>query len=255
MAAHALLVEAVLEAVENLALAGQEAALQHRGFRDGILVALFHGLADRSRCVSDLEAYIPEGHQRLADDFLHLFVRSIFILQEKNIHIAHWGEFATAVASKGRDRQATGEGFFRHATHDIIEKLAEQDIDHVRALTGNLTPTATGIVPGAQALLLLLAEVFKKNDRVVVSGTGTLGEFEGGFFERVRFGRLTHGAGGRITISTRRLICCSSMLPVADATSRDSPKPRVSMESAGIPIEEISHSFTVCARSSLRRRL
>ena len=203
----------------------------------------------------DLESNVPEGHERLADDFLHLFVHGVFILQEQNIHIAHRRQFAAAVASKGSHRQAAGEGFFCHAAHDIIEKLAEQDIDHVRTLPRNLASPTPGVVPDAQALLLLLAEVFKEDDRIIVSGAGTLGEFEGGFFECVRFGRLTHGAGGRMTISTRRLICCSSMLPVAGATSRDSPKPRVSMESAGMPIEEISHSFTVCARSSLRRKL
>ena len=80
MAAHALVLKALLEAVENLPFAGEKAALQHRGFCDRVVVAFLHGLADRSRRVSDLESNVPEGHERLADDFLHLFVHCVFIL-------------------------------------------------------------------------------------------------------------------------------------------------------------------------------
>ena len=57
--AHALLLEPFFEAIENLTLAGEQTALEHRCFGDRILVAFFHSLADRARRVPDLEADIP----------------------------------------------------------------------------------------------------------------------------------------------------------------------------------------------------
>ena len=253
--AHALLLKPFFEAIENLALAGQQTAIEHRCFGDRILVAFFHSLGDRARRVPDLEADIPKSDECLADDLLHLFINSAFVLQKEDIHIAHGSEFAAAIATEGHHRKTACEGFCCNAAHDILEKLAEENIHHIRSLARDLASPTPGVVPGAQAQLLLLAEVFKEGDRVAVSRAGTLGELQSGFFKGVRFRRLTHGAGGRMTISTRRLICCSSIEPVAGATRRDSPKPRVSMESAGMPMEEINHSFTVSARSSLRRRL
>ena len=103
LATHTLILKTLLEAIENLALSGKKAALEHGGFCDWIVVALCHSLADRSRRVPDLETDVPKSNQRLANDLLHLFVHRVFVLQKKNVHIAHGCELTTAIAAECND--------------------------------------------------------------------------------------------------------------------------------------------------------
>ena len=162
---NALALEALLEAGENVSIADEVSRLQHRGFRHHVLVGFFDRLRDRARGLPDLEADIPEGNNRAADDLFGFLVAGFLVLQEKDIDVAHGREFAPPVASEGHDAKPPGERLRCDFAHDALEEFADKNIHNVRTLAGDFAPPAAGFVPLVQALLLDLQKIFEQSNR------------------------------------------------------------------------------------------
>ena len=254
-ATNAFLEETFFESVENIPIAGEEARLEHGGFGDHVLIGFLNRLGNRAGRLPDFEADIPEGDDGAADDFLGLLVAGIPVLKKKHIDVAHGREFAPPIAAEGRYTKSPGEWLRGHLAHDTLEKLAHEDIHDVRPLTRDFPPSAAGGVPITQTLLLDLEEILEERDGGALLAASFFRKLDGGGFQDLRFGRNAHGASSRITISTRRLIFCSSIEPVSGAIRRFFPRPMVLIDSGGIPIISINQILTESARSRLSVRL
>jgi len=216
-ARDAIALEAPLELVEELAVAEQEAALEHRGLGDHVVVRRFHGLRDGARGMPDLEAEIPQAGKSLADDVLELRAGFSAIDEEHDVHVAEGIHLAPAVAAEGRGDDAAHAGFSGDARGNALEEFAKDDVDEVGALAGDLPAAAAGVVPEPQAVFLELEEALEDGQPVLAAFARALGELAGGFGEHAFLVKWDHGCARLVdphqcaslrscsTISTRRL--------------------------------------------------
>ena len=78
----ALALKAFFEAVENLPVSGEVSRLEHGGFCHHVLVRFFDRFGDVTGGLPDLEANVPQGDDRAANDLLGLLVAGAFILEK-----------------------------------------------------------------------------------------------------------------------------------------------------------------------------
>ena len=111
----------------------------------------------------------------MSDNFLDLLVVRIFGLEKKDIYITHGSEFAATVATESHEAKAPGKGLAYDFPHDAFKEFADQDVDHVGALSGNFPASTAGEVPRFKSIFLDLTKAFEKCDRIILVRSRLLG--------------------------------------------------------------------------------